>query len=223
MISTMDDRRDEFRDVVRDGYDRLGARYREWAKDTGSETRDPWLGAFERMLPERASVLDLGCGPGFVSARLSARFDVLGVDLSEDQIAHARQTVPGATFLAADMTTLELAAASVDGVVALFSLIHLPSDELPAMLERIATWLRPGGAFLATLGTIEGDGVQRDWLGVPMFFGGSTAPRNRMLVDAAGLQMERDEVATLVEPEEGEVSFHWLLARKPGPGDVRTD
>ena len=181
-----------------------------------------WLDAFERSLPERATVVDLGCGPGLVSARLSARFDVLGVDLSEDQIAHARQAAPGARFLAADMTTLELPAASVDGVVALFSLIHLPSDDLPAMLDRIATWLRPGGALLATLGTIEGDGVQQDWLGVPMFFGGLDPARNRMLSPRPGSAIDRDEVATLVEPEEGEVSFHWLLARKPGLGDVRS-
>jgi SAM-dependent methyltransferase len=208
------------RDVVRDGYDRLGGRYREWSLEMDSEVRDRWLDDFERMLPERASVLDLGCGPGFVAGRLSKRFDVLGVDLSEVQIAHARHAVPNATFLVADMTTLQLPAASVDGVVALFSLIHLPSNDLPAMLERIATWLRPGGTFLATLGTIAGDGVQGDWLGVPMFFGGSTAARNRTLVEAAGLRIDRDEVATLVEPEEGEVQFHWLLATKRADRDV---
>jgi hypothetical protein len=85
------------------------------------------------------------------------------------------------------------------------------------MFRRIAPWLRPGGLLLATLGTIKGEGVQADWLGVPMFFADATPERNRQLLAETGFVLLRDDVMARVEPEEGEVSFHWIIGRR---GDV---
>ena len=85
------------------------------------------------------------------------------------------------------------------------------------MLGRIASWLRPDGLLLATFGTIPGEGVQDNWLGVPMFFAGNLPERNRELLAAAGLEPLRDEVVTTTEPEEGDVTFQWVLAQMPGP------
>jgi 2-polyprenyl-3-methyl-5-hydroxy-6-metoxy-1,4-benzoquinol methylase len=49
------------------------------------------------------------------------------------------------------MMALEFRPAMFDAVVAFYSLIHLPRVEQEILLQRISTWLRPGGWFLANL------------------------------------------------------------------------
>jgi trans-aconitate 2-methyltransferase len=52
-------------------------------------------------------VVDLGCGPGNSTALLLTRWPaacVVGVDSSPDMLANARQRLPGAKFLEADVT-----------------------------------------------------------------------------------------------------------------------
>ena len=95
-------------------------------------------------------MLDLDCGAGVPVARALAAdgFAVIGVDVSDVQIARARRLVPAARFLRADATRVELPAAAFDAVVCLYVLIHLPLEEQPALLGRIAGWLRPGGRLL---------------------------------------------------------------------------
>jgi cyclopropane fatty-acyl-phospholipid synthase-like methyltransferase len=160
-------------------------------------------------------VLDLGCGPGVPTAgRLAPDFAVTGVDISARQIDAARTAVPAPEFIVADMTAIEFPSASFAAVVALYSLIHVPNDELPRLLRRIHAWLVPGGLLLATLGTTEGEGVQGDWLGVPMFFAGHEPATNRALIADGGFERIADDVATTTEPGESDVSFHWIMARR---------
>jgi cyclopropane fatty-acyl-phospholipid synthase-like methyltransferase len=161
-------------------------------------------------------VLELGSGAGVQSTRvLAGRGELVGVDISAEQVRRAREQVPGATFLHADVTQLELAPSSFDAVVAFYVLNHVPRSELGPLLERVARWLRPGGYFLATFGARDTyDTVEEDWLGAPMFFAGFPPAANRAFVRAAGLELLEDEVETLDEPGAGEVTFQWVLARK---------
>jgi SAM-dependent methyltransferase len=118
-------------------------------------------------------VLDLGCGNGIPTARdLAARFQLTGVDISPRQIDAAKAAVPSGTFVVGDMTSVTLPAASFDAVVAFYSIIHVRISEWPDLLDRIHDWLRPHGRLLVTLGTVEGEALEEDWLGVPMFFAG---------------------------------------------------
>ena len=201
--------------LIADGYDTLGVRYRDWAASIDADPRDSWLARLDAVLAPGCRVLDLGCGPGVPTARrLAERFDVTGVDISERQIEAAREAVPSGRFIIADMTDIEFSPASFDAVVALYSLIHVPNEALPALLHRIHSWLAPEGLFLATFGTIDSEGVQPDWLGVPMFFAGHGPAANRTLLKEAGFGLLEDEVVTSIEPGEGKVSFHWLFTRK---------
>ncbi len=56
---------------------------------------------FIGKLPEKGKVLDLGCGTGLPYARclVEKRFDVLGVDLSEEMVKVASMNVPEASFV----------------------------------------------------------------------------------------------------------------------------
>lgn len=168
------------------------------------------------LLPASPEVLELGSGAGVDSTRILAeRARLTGVDISEAQVALARERVPEATFVCADMTELEFEPESFDAVVAFYALLHVPRAALRPLLDRVATWLRPGGVLLAnTLVRSEGEGVQDDWLGVQMFFSGSDPDADRQLARDAGLTLLRDEIVSQHEPE-GELSFLRLLAQKP--------
>jgi cyclopropane fatty-acyl-phospholipid synthase-like methyltransferase len=115
----------------------------------------------------------------------------------------------------ADATELEQLRQSLDAVVSLFMLGHVPRGEQGPLLRRIAGWLRPGGLLLATMATGGTEEVDPNWLGAPMYFASHTPEENRGLVRAAGLEIVRDRVIPHHEPGHGDVSFMWLLARKP--------
>jgi SAM-dependent methyltransferase len=204
--------------VVANGYDALDGRYRAWAaQSVAGDPRHAWLDRLTATLRPGDRVLDLGCGPGVPTAqRLAEQFDVTGVDISARQIEFARAAVPSATFIIADMTDVELPPASFDAIVSNYALIHIAHADLPRLVGRIHDWLAPDGLFLGTFGTTEDEGVQPDWLGVPMFFAGHEPAVNRALLVDSGFEIIADEIAVTVEPEEGEVAFHWILARR-GP------
>ncbi|MFF8884132.1 class I SAM-dependent methyltransferase [Streptomyces flaveolus] len=74
--------------------------------------------------------------------------DAFGIDLSPGMIDVARRDHPGARFDVGSMTDLALADASVAGLVAWYSLIHIPDDEMSSVLSQFRRVLRPGGPLL---------------------------------------------------------------------------
>jgi ubiquinone/menaquinone biosynthesis C-methylase UbiE len=200
--------------TVQAGYDELAASFGEWGDRVEG---DPWERFLEELagrLPDGASVLDLGCGNGAKTARLARRLEVVGVDISEEQLRLARAEVPGATFVQADFAELDMPAESLDAVTAFYSIVHVPRGRHPDLFARIERWLRPGGLFLASLSHLGGPGRTEEWLGVEMFFSGFDAETNSMLVREAGFELLADELVWMREPE-GDAAFLWVLARKP--------
>jgi SAM-dependent methyltransferase len=200
--------------TVQAGYDELAQRFGEWGERIEG---DPWrrfLDDLAARLPDGGRVLDLGCGNGRKLGRLAGRFQLTGVDVSQQQLRLARAEVPGASFVEGDFAQLDFPDASFDAVVALYSITHVPREEHPALLGRIAGWLRPGGLFLASLSHVGGEDWTSEWLGVEMFFSGYDAQTNRRLVREAGFEVLADELVWMREPE-AEVGFLWVLARKP--------
>lgn len=204
--------------IVASGYDRLAGRYDRWASELRVEERERYTTLLMEGLPAGAAVLDLGCGSGMLlTRRLAIRFAVTGVDLSARLIEQARRNVPSATFICGDMTRLSFPPARFDGVAAFYSLTHVPPDDLAPLLACVATWLRPGGLFVASMGASRDPGsIEHDWLGVPMYFSGHDSATGRQLVAQAGLQIvsARTEIA---EEDDRPVPFLWVVARKPAP------
>lgn len=104
-------------------------------------------------------VVDVGCGPGYVTRHLrDAGVDAFGIDLSPEMIAIARRDFPGLRFDVGTMTDLDLADDSVAGVVAFWSVIHVPDHAMPGVIEQFRRVLRPGGPLL--VGFHVGDEAQ---------------------------------------------------------------
>jgi ubiquinone/menaquinone biosynthesis C-methylase UbiE len=94
-------------------------------------------------------VADVGCGPGNVTARLhELGIDAAGIDLSPKMVELADRDHPGLRFTVGSMTELPLADGSAAGLIAWWSLIHVPDDTVPAVLRHFRRVLRPGGALL---------------------------------------------------------------------------
>lgn len=94
-------------------------------------------------------VLDAGCGTGYATDhlhRLGA--DAFGIDLSSDMIAIARRDHPHLRFDVGTMTDLDLADDSVAGVLAFWSVIHVPDHAVPGVFEEFLRVSRPGGPLL---------------------------------------------------------------------------
>ncbi len=159
-------------------------------------------------------MLDLGCGPGDPATRLlSARFGVVGVDVSPVQIALARKAAPTASFVAADMSRLGLRRESFDAVVSFYAFGHLPSALHRGVLEDIAGWLRPNGLLVGNAPLDEGD-TEHEFLGVRMFFGGIGAAATLSVLADAGLHVEWTEEITEDEGKGQLATFLWFVARK---------
>ncbi|WP_433797657.1 class I SAM-dependent DNA methyltransferase [Actinoplanes sp. CA-252034] len=104
-------------------------------------------------------VLDLGCGPGHISGHLRGRgADAIGVDLVPEFIAHARAAHPGGDYRVGSLTGLSFADGSVGGILAWYSLIHLPPPELDGVLASFGRLLSPGGGLV--IGFFTGDAVE---------------------------------------------------------------
>ncbi len=113
------------------------------------------------------------------------------------------------------MMTLTFPQASFDGIVAFYSLIHLPRTEQAILLGRLAEWLRPGGRILVNLGVVDDPGsIEPDWLGAAMYWSSYDAQTNLNLIRQAGFTLIETEI--LMDDEDGEsVPFLWIFAQKP--------
>lgn len=95
-------------------------------------------------------VLDLGCGPGHLTGHLrSLGVAATGIDLVPEFIAYARATHPDGDYRLGSMASLDAEDGSVAGILAWFSLIHLPPDEIAGVLAEFRRVLAPGGTLVA--------------------------------------------------------------------------
>ncbi|MFE5207377.1 class I SAM-dependent methyltransferase [Streptomyces sp. NPDC056600] len=105
---------------------------------------------------------DVGCGPGHLTAMLhELGLDAFGIDLSPGMVAHARRAHPELRFEEARMEALPVEDGALGGVLAHYSMIHTPPEELPAVLAEQVRVLAPGGLLLVSffgLGTGTGTG-----------------------------------------------------------------
>ncbi|MFC7399883.1 class I SAM-dependent methyltransferase [Chelatococcus sp. GCM10030263] len=108
--------------------------------------------ALKALLPDLTGrrVVDLGCGFGWFCrfAREAGAGEVLGLDLSENMLARAREMAsdPAITYRRADLEALELPVASFD--LAYSSLAFHYVENLSGLLATIARALVPGGRLV---------------------------------------------------------------------------
>ncbi|WP_017595695.1 class I SAM-dependent DNA methyltransferase [Nocardiopsis potens] len=141
--------RPAYQEATRASYDAIAADYDEHFADqlSGKPLDRAVLAGFAELV--RGPVVDVGCGPGRVTAHLaSLGLDVHGVDLSPGMLAVARRLHPGVRFEEGSMTALDAPEGGFGAVVAWYSLIHLLPEDVPGALAGFHRALAPGGRLL---------------------------------------------------------------------------
>jgi SAM-dependent methyltransferase len=146
---------------TRTSYDTVAVSYADQLREVLAG--EPYLRAILALFADlvravgAGPVADVGCGPGHVTAYLhKLGVDAFGIDLSPVMIDVARRDHPGLWFEVGSMTDLDLADGSVVGLLAFWSLVHVPDDAVPTIFGHFRRALRPGGPLL--LGFHAGDG-----------------------------------------------------------------
>jgi SAM-dependent methyltransferase len=144
---------------VRATYDAVAVDYARLLPDLSSEAPLDlaMLATFTDLtLATLGPVADVGCGAGRVTAHLhSLGIDAFGVDLSPRMVDIARRTYPHLRFDVGSMTDLALGDSSLGGVLAWYSIIHTPPEDLPAVFTEFFRVMAPGAHLL--LGFHAGD------------------------------------------------------------------
>jgi SAM-dependent methyltransferase len=107
--------------------------------------------AYAGLLPDVGgrTVLEVGCGEGYGTARIAAvAKHVLGIDYDEPSIRHAAATYPQAAFARANLAGLPIGDGAIE-VVATLQVIEHVWDH-PQFVRECARVLRPGGTLVVT-------------------------------------------------------------------------
>lgn len=125
-------------------YDKIADIYTKRYFDGLSDA--PHIDRLLSKLSPGSLILDAGCGPGTFYLYIQNKgFKVIGIDYSREMILKARKIVPEGTFRYMDMTDLNFKDGSFDAILAAYSLIHIPSEDIPKTLEGFHRVLKPGG------------------------------------------------------------------------------
>ncbi len=123
-----------------------------------------WLAG---QLPAGGAVLDLGCGPGLYTRRLSALgFEMTGMDLSPRSIAYAAGQDSRSRYLCADYLQMDIEAGFDAALIIYCDYAALIPGERQALLRRAHRALRPGGLLILDVFTprhAERRREARDW------------------------------------------------------------
>lgn len=135
-------------------YNQYAAKYYE---DTVNQDMSEIIGQFVEYLEEGDTVLDLGCGSGRDSLTFyEMGYDVTALDASEEMCKLA-EIHTGLEIL--QMTYEDMEFEDVfNGIWASASFIHIPKDEMPVLLDKLADALKEDGILYMSFrkGELEG-------------------------------------------------------------------
>ena len=185
---------------------------KQYYKDNSQEFFDstviadvtPLYERFFKYVPDGAYILDLGCGSGRdTKAFLEKGFSVDAVDGSKELCALASEYT-GIEVRCIDFTTIDCKE-QYDAIWACASLLHIPSDQLCALFERLRDALKQGGIFYMSFkyGDFEGERDGR-------FFLDMTADKFHPVLDqVSGLKLAEEWDSEDIRREK---KVHWYNA-----------
>jgi SAM-dependent methyltransferase len=206
---------------TKDSYDAVAGDYAErFSDELGHKPLDrAMLSAFAEQVREAGSrrVVDVGCGPGHVTAHLRGLgLEASGVDLSPAMVAVASDAFPDLRFVVGDMTSLDESDDSIGGLVAFYSIIHIPTVGLADLFREFHRVLIPGGYLLLAFQAGEGRRSLSEWFGHRVSLEAFLRSPEQVaaLLEEAGLSVAARLLRPPI-PEHETAERAYVLARKP--------
>ena len=170
-------------------YERNAHHYVADRRGAGSN-ESAWLDRFAALLPQHATILDIGCGSGEPIARyfIDRNFAVEGVDASPTLISVCRERFPKQCWQVADMRKLTLGR-TFQGLLAWDSFFHLSHDDQRRMFRIFKLHAASGAPLMFTSGTSHGVAIG-SYHGEPLYHASLAPEEYRALLEANGFRVE---------------------------------
>jgi len=182
--------------IVETGYDKVAE---EFLKTRDKYVKDIfYLEKLNILLEPNSLILDLGCGAGEPIDKffINKGHKVVGIDISEKQVARAKKNVPQAEFLVGDISKLKTGEYHVNAVVSFYVSFHIPRTRHYELLQKINSFLPRGGYLLATMGSRNISSRIVTFWGVKMYWSQYEPAVNRKIIKQAGFKILLDEIDT---------------------------
>lgn len=176
-------------DKIMDLYERNAQNYVA-DRRAGGRDESAWLERFIALLPQHATILDIGCGAGEPIARyfIDRNFTLDGVDSSPSLVSVCRERFPKQRWHVTDMRNLALGR-TFGGVLAWDSLFHLSHDDQRRMFPIFKLHATMGAALMFTSGTSHGVAMG-SYRGEPLYHASLAPEEYRTLLETNGFRVE---------------------------------
>jgi SAM-dependent methyltransferase len=207
---------------VQTGYNKVAEEYaKQFFDELDHKPLDrQLLRRFARSVQNAAEpIWDIGCGPGETTRYLRDHGvkNIFGLDLSPEMVNQARGFNPDIEFFPGDMTALEAGDGAWAGIVAFYSIIHIPREDVVAVLQEFKRVLKPGGLLFFTFhigqNTIFVDKWWEKDVAVNFFF--FEADEMKGYLEAAGFEIEDLIIRYPYKDVEYQSRRAYIFARKP--------
>ena len=160
------------KDIVKRGYQEGDFYSLYGTREQPLDWQSTILKRFADLLNMGSTIIDFGAGSGDPYDRwlLHQGMNVVAVESSAKHIHQGIDKLPDVTWIYGDFTTFIWPKESYDGLIMLYSLLHVPRTEQAALIHKCAYLLKPGGVFLLTVNEKASDtdfDVEEGWANGP--------------------------------------------------------
>lgn len=202
------------KNLIQSTYDKIADKYTAKYFDDMEDLY--YLDIFLEGLPKDATILDVGCGPGQFSKYLRDEgHNITGIDISSRMLDIARKKVSGVLFKNMDMEDMTFNNETFDGLLAAYSLIHIPSKDTLKVLKEFKRVLRPGGKGMVVVQEGKADQIVELKEGEKVFVNFFTIERLVSLITSAGLNVEFYEKKKTADKNSLARYFIYLFFERP--------
>jgi ubiquinone/menaquinone biosynthesis C-methylase UbiE len=145
-------------------YDLLAEKYHALFKDELSQKEydRKLIDNYAQYFSPCSIIYDVGCGPsGHIGKYLFDKgLNVTGIDISEKCIDIAKNYNRDMTFKRMDMMNLQVDDQSIDGIIAFYSIIHTPKENIDKIFQEFKRVLKSGGKVMLAVKEGKGEGLE---------------------------------------------------------------